>query len=409
MPKTIQRTLGPAILDASASFKVVLLTGPRQVGKTTLLQELQKDSRSYVTLDDLNLRLAAQQDPASFLDRLKLPVLIDEVQYAPNLFPYIKMVVDKEKKNGLFWLTGSQQFDMMKNVTESLAGRVAVLQLQGITLAEEQGRADSGPFLPEVAALKTRQKTAKTLKLKDVYHKIWRGSYPDMVAQGNDKNWERFYSSYVTTYIQRDVREYLDITDTAAFHKFMQIAAARTGQLVNYADMARDVGMSQPTLKKWLEVLHASGIIYLLQPYFNNRTKRLVKTPKLYFMDTGLCAFLTGWLNPDVLERGAMSGAMFETWVISEIIKSYLHYGSTPRVYFYRDKDMREVDLLIEGNGKLYPIEIKKTASIQNAGFKGFDMLQSLKTPIGHGAMICMVSDLQSIDKNVDAVPVGYL
>jgi predicted AAA+ superfamily ATPase len=409
MPKTIQRTLGPAILDASASFKAVLLTGPRQVGKTTLLQELQKDSRSYVTLDDLNMRLAAQQDPASFLERLSLPVLIDEVQYAPNLFPYIKMIVDKEKKNGLFWLTGSQQFDMMKNVTESLAGRVAVLQLQGITLAEEQGRADSLPFLPEIAQLNGRAKRAEALKLKDVYHKIWRGSYPDMVAQGNDKNWERFYSSYVTTYIQRDVREYLDITDTAAFHKFMQIAAARTGQLVNYADMARDVGMSQPTLKKWLEVLHASGIIYLLQPYFNNRTKRLVKTPKLYFMDTGLCAFLTGWLNPDVLERGAMSGAMFETWVISEIIKSYLHHGSTPRVYFYRDKDMREIDLLIEGNGKLYPIEIKKTASIQNAGFKGFDMLDSLKIPIGQGAVVCMVSALTALNDKVDAVPVGYL
>ncbi len=409
MTKNIQRTLSKAILDASESFKVVLLTGPRQVGKTTLLQDLQKDTRSYVSLDDLNMRLAAQQDPASFLDRLTLPVLIDEVQYAPDLFPYIKMAVDKSKKKGQFWLTGSQQFDMMKNVTETLAGRVAIMNLQGISLSEEQGRPDDAPFLPELDLLKSRQKTAKPLTLPEVYHKIWRGSYPDMVVQDNDKNWERFYSSYVTTYIQRDVREYLDITNTAAFHKFMQIAAARTGQLINFADMARDVGMSQVTIKTWLEVLHASGVVYMLQPYFNNRTKRLVKTPKLYFMDTGLCAFLTGWLSADVLERGAMSGAMLETWVISEIIKSYLHHGRSPRVYFYRDKDKREIDLLIEENGTLYPIEIKKTASIQNMGFKGFKMLESLKTPIGHGGVICMTTTLTALGNDVDAVPVGYL
>ena len=409
MNGTIQRTLGKAILEASASFKVVLLTGPRQVGKTTLLQDMQKQSRSYVTLDDLNMRLAAQQDPASFLDRLELPVLIDEVQYAPNLFPYIKMLVDKTKQNGLFWLTGSQQFDMMKNVTESLAGRVALLHLQGIALAEEQGRADDPLFLPDLALLKSRQKSAKSLTLPEVYHKIWRGSYPDMVVQKNDKNWERFYSSYVTTYIQRDVRDYLNINDTAAFHKFMQIAAARTGQLINYADMARDVSVSEVTVKTWLNVLHASGIVYQLQPYFNNRTKRLVKTPKLYFMDTGLCSYLTGWLSADVLERGAMSGAMLETWVVSEIIKSYLHHGRVPRVYFYRDKEKREVDLLIEEGGTLYPIEIKKTASIQNIGFKGFDMLKTLKIPIGHGGVICLTKTLTAITDEVDAIPVGYL
>lgn len=413
MVKNIQRTLRKSILDASESFKVVLLTGPRQVGKTTLLQDVQKGSRSYVTLDDLNLRLAAQQDPASFLDRLELPVLIDEVQYAPDLFPYIKIAVDKTKRNGLFWLTGSQQFDMMKNVTESLAGRVAILHLQGISLSEEQGRADDPPFLPDLALLKSRQKAAqktnKPLTLPEVYHKIWRGSYPDMVVQGNDKNWERFYSSYVATYIQRDVRDYLNINDTATFHKFMQIAAARTGQLINYADMARDAGMSENTIKTWLNVLHASGVVHLLQPYFNNRTKRLVKTPKLYFMDTGLCAYLTGWLSADVLERGAMSGAMLETWVISEIIKSILHHGRTPRVYFYRDKEKREIDLLIEENGTLYPIEIKKTASVENARFKGFGMLEALNTRIGHGGVICMASALVALSDNVDAIPVGYL
>jgi hypothetical protein len=408
MPETIKRTLTSAILEASASFKVVLLTGPRQVGKTTLLQEIQKDSRSYISLDDLTMRLAAQQDPASFIDRLSLPVLIDEVQYAPNLFPYIKMAVDKAKQPGLFWLTGSQQFDMMKNVAESLAGRVAILNLQGISLAEEQNRADDPPFLPDLALLKSRQKTAKPLTLPDAYFKIWRGSYPDVVTH-NGQNWERFYDSYVTTYIQRDVREYLNIHDTAVFHKFMQIAAARTGQLINYADMARDVGVSEVTVKSWLQVLHASGIVYLLQPWFNNRAKRLVKTPKLYFMDTGLCTFLTGWLTPDVLERGAMSGALLETWVVSEIIKSYLHHGRTPRVYFYRDKEKREIDLLIEENGKLYPIEVKKTASIQNAGFRGFDMLKDSAAETAHGGVVCFASALLPLSKEIDAIPAGYL
>ena len=409
MTRTIKRTLGPSILDASESFKIVLLTGPRQVGKTTLLQALQKKTRAYVTLDDLDMRLAARQDPAGFLDRLELPVLIDEAQYALDLFPYIKMAVDQEQQNGLFWLTGSQQFGMMKNITESLAGRVAVLQLQGISQAEEQGRSGDAPFLPELKNLKARQKSAKALKAPELFHKIWRGSYPDMVARNNDKNWERFYSSYVTTYIQRDVREYLDISNTAAFHKFMQVAAARTGQLVNYADISRDVGMSQPTVKTWLDALHACGVIYLLQPYFNNRTKRLVKTPKLYFMDTGLCAYLTGWLTPHVLERGAMSGAIFETWTITEIIKSYLHNGSRPRVYFYRDRDRREVDLLIEKSGTLYPLEIKKTATVRNSACNGFGMLKNLKTPIGHGAVLCMTGALTPVSNNVDAVNVGLL
>ena len=407
MTLAIKRTLTQAIKDTSDSFKVLMLTGPRQVGKTTLLQEVQKKSRSYVTLDDLGVRLAAQKDPAGFLDRLDLPVLIDEVQYAPGLFPYIKMIVDKEKKPGMFWLTGSQQFEMMKNVTESLAGRVAILNLQGISLAEEQGREKDTPFLPTPKLIKTRKK-AKILTINDAYHIIWRGSYPDVVMQDGE-NWERFYSSYISTYIQRDVREYLEIQDTASFHEFMRIAAARTGQLINYADMARDTGVSEPTVKTWLNVLHTSGIVTLLQPYFNNHTKRLVKTPKLYFMDTGLCSYLIGWLSADVLERGAMSGAMLETWVVSEIIKSYLHHGRTPRVYFYRDKDKREVDLLIEENGTLYSVEVKKTASIQNVKLKGFDILNKLGMPIGHNGVLCFTKDWLPLSEGVDAIPIGWL
>ncbi len=408
MKYDIKRTLAKEIMQVSDDFKVLLLTGPRQVGKTTLLEEVGKKDRSYVTLDDMMLRAAALRDPAGFIDRLDLPVLIDEVQYAPNLFPYIKMAVDKGKQNGQFWLTGSQQFEMMKNVGESLAGRVGVLHLQGISLAEEQGRADDEPFLPVLVLLKSRQKTAKTLTVRQVFHKIWRGSYPDVVTR-DGKNWERFYESYISTYIQRDVQDYLGVKNKAVFLKFMQIIAARTAQLVKYSDIARDVGVSEVTIKSWINVLQASGIVFILQPYHTNHTSRLIKMPKLYFMDTGLCAYLTGWLNADVLERGAMNGAMLETYVVGEIIKSYLHNGRKPRIYFYRDKDKREVDLLIEENGVLYPIEIKKTASPNVADCKAFSCLKGLKMPIGHGCVICFVKNLVPLAENVDAVSVGSL
>ncbi|EKD77808.1 MAG: hypothetical protein ACD_42C00170G0004 [uncultured bacterium] len=403
LPRSLEKT----IQAVSKQFRVILLTGPRQVGKTTLLEHVDKKRRSYVTLDDLNVRIAAAKDPATFIERLTLPVLIDEVQYAPALFPYIKMHVDQDKTPGLFWLTGSQQFDMMKNITESLAGRVAVLQLSGISLAEEQNRIHDVPFLPDLKTIRARIKTAKPLTALACFYKIWRGSYPDVVLQ-DGKNWERFYESYVTTYIQKDVRDYLQINDQVAFHRFMQVAASRTGQLINYRDLANDVGVSEPTIKSWINVLHASGIIYLLQPYFNNRTKRLIKTPKLYFMDTGLCCFLTGWLNADVLERGSMAGSILETYVFSEIIKSYLNCGRTPRIYFYRDKDMREIDFLLEENGVIYPIEIKKTASIKNINVN-FDVLKKLKIKIGRGGVICFVQSPLSLSSDVEAIPVGFI
>lgn len=404
----IPRALSRVIKENSAHFRVILLTGPRQVGKTTLLREIEPSTRTYVTLDNLSMRVLAEQDPAGFLARLTLPVLIDEAQYAPSLFSYIKMVVDTQNTPGLFWLTGSQQFHMAKNISESLAGRVAVFQLHGISLAEEQGRTDLPPFLPEVAAIALRQKSVVPLTMQEIYQKIWRGGYPEMVTS-DTKYWERFYESYVSTYILRDIQETLKIHNTAAFYKFMQIAAARTGQLINYADLARDIGVSEPTVKSWLAVLEASGIVYLLQPYFNNHTKRLVKNPKLYFMDTGLCAYLGGWLSPEVLERGALCGSILETFVVSEIIKSYLYQGRRPRIYFYRDKDMREIDLLIEENGVLYPIEVKKTATPHGLHFNGFDFLAKMQMPIGHGALLCFVETPTPISKTIDAVPIYYL
>lgn len=409
MKKYIKRTLKEPIEQATKSFKVILLTGPRQVGKTTLLKEIAKNNRSYVTLDDQNMRIAAKNDPAMFLDRLNLPVLIDEVQYAPELFSYIKMIVDESDQRGLFWLTGSQQFEMMENITESLTGRVGVFKLQGLSLEEEEQYPSHGPFLPTIEVLKKRKSSRKkALGIKEIYHKIWLGSFPDVVTN-NGEFWERFYESYITTYIQKDIRNHLRVADEAVFRRFMEVAAARTGQLLNYHDISKDTGISEPTVKKWLQALEASGIIYLLQPYSNNEANRLIKTPKLYFMDTGLCCYLSGWLNPEVLERGAMSGAILETYAVSEIIKSYLHHGRIPRIYFYRDKEQREIDLLIEENGTIYPIEIKKSAKIGDKTFSGFSVLENLNIKLGHGAVLSFVKDLIPIEKDIDAVPVSFI
>ncbi|MBM3611053.1 MAG: ATP-binding protein [Alphaproteobacteria bacterium] len=405
---SIERTLAKSILDASRSFYVVMVTGPRQVGKTTLLQGLQNQERSYVSLDDIDQRLAARNDPAGFLDRLKLPVLIDEVQYAPELFPYIKILVDKEKKPGLFWLTGSQQFLMMKNVSESLAGRVAILDMQGISLAEEEGRPNTSPFIPALETLKERHSKARYIGESDIYYKIWRGSYPQVVTS-KENIWQRFYESYITTYIERDVRDYLRVDDLMAFRRFIQLAASRTGQMLNYRDISKEIGLSEPTIKSWFNVLAATGLVVFIQPYFNNFSKRLIKTPKFYFMDTGLCCFLTGWITPDVLLRGAMSGPLLETYGVSEIIKSYIHNGQRPPLFYYADTDKKEVDLLIEQSGQLYPIEIKKAASIYNTKFKGFSFLTQLKTPIGHGCVLSFHKSLTPFNEDVDIVPMSYI
>ena len=404
----LDRTLEKTVISVSKSFPVLLLTGPRQVGKTTLLKELQKSSRSYVSLDDPMDRAMAKEDPGLFLQNYTPPLLIDEIQYAPELLPYIKLAVDRERQPGMYWLTGSQQFHLMKHVTESLAGRIAILNLLGFSLAEEFGNSNSSEaFVPELRQIQNRSKSAKSLPLPDLYRRIWRGSFPFLVAN-NEPDWEIFYKSYVQSYLQRDLRDFASISDEQIFLKFLRTAAARTGQLINYADMASDVGVSEPTIKSWITILVATGLVYILEPYHTNLSKRLVKTPKLIFLDTGLCAYLTGWSNPTVLEHGAMSGAFFETFVIAELIKSYWHNGRNAPIFFYRDRDKKEIDLLIEKDGTLFPIEIKK-ASAPSGATGNFNTLEKLSVPIGHGAVICMADHHKAITKSVTAVPVSYL
>lgn len=398
-----QRSLEKQIIEINKQFKVLLITGARQVGKSTLLKYCDKN-RDYVTLDDYKARELAINEPELFLQRYKAPVIIDEIQYAPNLLSYIKIAVDNNNEKGQYWLTGSQQFHMMKNVTESLAGRVAVLNLNGFSLKEIENE-EQIPFIPTNEFIKQMRKISKSQDLTSVYEFIWRGSYPDINI--NNLNWETFYSSYLQTHIERDIKDLNAVKNEMDFLKFLKVLASRTGQMLNYTDIATEVGVSVMTIKSWVSILVSSNIVYLLQPYFSNLNKRIVKTPKIYFLDTGLCSYLTNWETAKALESGAMSGAMFETFVVSEIIKSYVHNAKMPNIYYYRDKDKKEIDVIIEKNSKLYPIEIKKSANPDKSMLKHFSVIPNEK--LGEGSIICLCKEDFPITEKVNAIPVSYI
>lgn len=400
----INRTLEKHIKQLSNQFKVILVTGARQVGKSTLLKHCDPE-RNYVTLDDYRAREMALNDPELFLQRYKAPLIIDEIQYAPSILSYIKIAVDNSDKKGQYWLTGSQQFHMMKNVTESLAGRVAIVDLKGLSL-KELDDLEQVPFIPTADNIENMRKSSKYHDLTDIYQKIWRGSYPE-VNTNTDTDWETFYKSYLRTYIERDIKDLNAVKNEMDFIKFLKVLAARTGQMLDYTDISKEVGVSSPTIKSWVSILVSSNIVYLLQPYFSNINKRIVKTPKIYFMDTGLCSYLTNWDNLQVLESGAMSGAIFETYVVSEIIKSYAHNIKEPNIYYYRDKDKREIDVIIERNGKLYPIEIKKSSNPDKSAIKNFSVIS--EDNLGNGAVVCLAKEDYPITKNINAIPISYI
>lgn len=404
----INRNLEKVVAEVTKEYPVVLVTGPRQVGKTTMLLKMMEGTdRRYVTLDDLNERNLAKTDPELFLQMHKPPVLIDEVQYAPELFSYIKIHVDKTHAPGDFWLTGSQVFKLMKGVQESLAGRVAVLSLTSLSQAEIYGGTMS-PFTVDMDALAERAVGRETADTITIFERIYKGSMPAIVS-GANSNSQIFYSSYLSTYIERDVRELSDAIDSLKFLRFITAVAARCGQMLNVADIARDADINQTQAKNWLGILETLGIIFYLHPYSNNLLKRLVKTPKLYFYDTGLVCYLTKWSNAETLVNGAMNGAVLENYVVAEIMKTYLNSGKEPYLYYYRDKDAKEIDIVIEHDGGLNPIEIKKTSNPGAELVKVFELLDRASTPREKGAVLCMKPEFSAIDRENYIVPIWMI
>ena len=382
----IKRNAETTIKRAAKMFPAIMITGARQVGKTTLVRHLARDI-PYFTLDDPVLLQSAIEEAGSFFKSTPPPVIVDEIQYAPNLFSYIKMIAAESGKRGLFYL---QEFKMMKNVSESLAGRIGIINLPGLSLREIKGDTFSEHFVPTEEYLAKRKTTVKDADYQEIWSIIHKGSIPGMYA--SELDWQLFYAAYTKTYLERDVRELAQVGDELKFIKFMTALAARSAQMLNLSSIANEIGISVPTANRWLSILISSNIVYLLQPYYSNSLKRAVKTPKLYFLDTGLIAYLTKWTTPEVLEAGAMAGAFFETLVVGEVLKSFYNAGILePPLYYYRDKDGKEIDLLIEQDGKLHPVEIKKTANPSRWQLANFSVLEKNESIIiGTGGIICL-------------------
>ncbi|TAH64181.1 MAG: ATP-binding protein [Anaerolineaceae bacterium] len=406
----INRNMEEIFLNLNNQYPVILVTGPRQVGKTTMLKRLmvaEEGYRTYVTLDDLNDRNLAKTDPAMFLQLYKPPIFIDEVQYAPELFSYIKIHIDKSNKAGDFWLTGSQLFKLMDGVQESLAGRVALLHLPPLSQQEIHGGL-RGEFIVDFDKLVKRQDTISSVSTPEIYKRLFRGGMPALVSGKYSDN-SIFYSSYIGTYLERDVKNLTGTIESLKFMNFITAVAARTSQMLNYKGIADDCEIDQGTAKNWLKILETLGIIFFLHPYSNNVLKRTVKTPKLYFYDTGLVCYLTKWSSSETAMTGAMNGALLENYAVSEILKSYHNVGKEAFIYYYRDKDTKEIDLIIEGDGKLHPIEIKKTTIPDKRLLNVFKVIEKSPLERGIGAVLCMAEKLGAFDKDNLIVPIGLI
>ena len=417
----INRTIETKLDEMYGNFPSILITGARQSGKSTVLQyiaNMKKENINEVSLDDLNERAMAIEDPETFLRLHGVPLIIDEFQYAPNLLSYIKIKIDEARKNEMFgdgtkvgtlyFLTGSQVFETMENITESLAGRVGIIDLYPLSTREIYGLKED-IFIPNIDLIKNKQ-PLKYEYLDNVFERIFRGSYPELY-KNTEINIETFFSSYLRTYIERDVRKIINIQDEPKFLKFISSLAARTGQEFNASDIAKDVGIDSETVNKWTGVLSNTYIIFLLQPHMNNNVGRIIKRPKIYFMDTGLACYLTGYVSPETLQKSAYSGQIFETYVISEIIKSYTNNQSDPKkhLYYYRDNNGKEIDLLVIDGDNIYPVEIKKGANPDKDSIKNFNIVKKFEMNSPNGCVICLTKDIHAINENNYMIPIEYI
>ena len=405
----IARDLERKFVKMSGFFKAVLVVGARQVGKTTMLKHLaQEQNRTYVTLDNLQARELAREDPVLFFQAYKPPVIIDEIQYAPELFSQIKIMCDESEETGNFWLTGSQQYKTMKNVRETLAGRICILNLFSLSQSEKFGvhLADDLDF--SLTTLQKRQQVISKNNIRQVFEHIWRGGMPQVLRADTEERAE-YYEGYISTYLMRDVAEFGGVTDMLRFSKFLTCAAALLSEQVNYKTLADAADISQPTAKEWLRLLEGLGIVYLLRPYADNALKRLAKTPKLYFCDTGLAAYISMWPTYETLMNGAASGKYFENYVVSELLKGYSYSPSKVNMTYYRDSNAKEIDVFVERGNFIHPLEIKKSANPDRREVKKFSILEKASVEIGAGGIVCMIEEPIPIDERNNFIPCNLL
>lgn len=419
---SIKRHLEPVLEKRSKNSKAVVLTGPRQVGKSTLFRHLFSDV-NQVTFDDDLLLAQAKEDIGLFMLNNPAPLMIDEVQKCSSIFNKLKIVLDNTDAYGNYYLTGSQKLQLIEGISESLAGRVSLLEMEGLSLREIYDIQFNKHFVPNEEYISLREKEIKKYS-NDIWKTIHRGSYPELYANP-EKEWVDFYQSYVKTYLERDVNQLIKAKNHLTFVKFMTAVAARTGQILNYANIASETGVSEVTIKEWISILEKSGLVYILKPYTPSVLNRAIRSPKMYFRDTGLCCYLTRWLTPDTLKNGVMAGAMFETFVINEILKSYSNEGLDYDfdVFFYNGKDKKkkvkngmtemidgEIDLIIQEDGVLYPIEIKLTTNPKANMASEFDVLDGVpETKRGTGAIICLIDRKLYLRENLVALPIWYI
>lgn len=405
----IHRTLERKFLKMSSFFKAVLVTGARQVGKTTMLKHLaENENRTYVSMDNQMARALAKTDPVLFFQMYKPPIIIDEIQKAPELFEQIKIMCDETDQRGLFWLTGSQQYHMISNIRETLAGRIGILELYSLSKNETDNIIFQNELDFTLDCLLERQKVSGKNDITDIFDHIWRGGMP-AALDADEEQRQEYFNSYIETYLMRDVSEEGGITDTVRFRRFLNACAALTAEQVNYSTLAEAADISQPTAKAWLLLLESLGIIYLLKPFANNEIKRLAKTPKLYFCDTGLCAYLSMWLTRDTLMNGAASGHYFENYVVAELLKNYSYSQSKVNLTYYRDSNAKEIDVLIEENGRIHPLEIKKSANPNRREIKKYEVLEKTGMQTGAGGIICMCEEVIPINSRNSFIPCNLI